>query len=77
MIYRTQDEIRRKLDKMEPPNPNFVTCYFDPKQKLTITNKSIRFLQNKAFDAGYKQAIKELKEYFNIKENGVHTRYEE
>ena len=45
MIFRTQNEIVRRLNKMEPPTPSFVTCYFDQKQKLTITNKDIRFLQ--------------------------------
>lgn len=64
--YRVPDEIIKKLNKMEPPDPNFVTRYFDPKQKLTITNRNIRFLQDKAFDAGYKQAVKEMKEYFGI-----------
>ena len=70
--YRVPDEIVRKLNKMQPPTPNFVTCYFEEKQKLTITNKDIRFLQNKAFEAGYKQAVKEMKEYFGIKGNGIH-----
>lgn len=77
MIFRTQDEIKRKLNKMEPPAPNFVTSFFDPKQELKITNKSIKYLQDKAFESGYKQAVKEMKEYFNIKANGVHARYEE
>ena len=65
--YRVPDEIIKKLDKMEPPTPSFVTSCFDLKQKLTITNKDIRFLQDKAFKAGYKQAVKEMKEYFGIK----------
>ena len=74
MIFRTQDEIRRKLNRMEPPTydftgikPNVIYFYKETVQKL----------MNKAFESGYKQAIKEMKEYFNIKGNGVHTRYEE
>lgn len=74
MIFRTQDEIKRKLNKMEAPTydftgikPNVIYFYKETVQKL----------MNKAFESGYKQAIKEMKEYFNIKGNGVHTRYEE
>ena len=72
--YRVPDEIRRKLTKMEPPTyafagikPNVIYFYKETVQKL----------MNKAFESGYKQAVKEMKEYFNIKGNGVHTRYEE
>ena len=66
MIFRTQDEIRRKLNRMEPPS-----------YELTSTDATIRFIQDTAFESGYKQAIKEMKEYFNIKANEVHTKYEE
>lgn len=66
MIFRTQDEIRRKLNRMEPPS-----------YELTSTDVSIRFIQDTAFNSGYKQAVKEMKEYFNIKGNGIHARYEE
>lgn len=66
MIFRTQDEIQRKLNKMKPPS-----------YELTSTDASIRFIQDTAFNSGYKQAVKEMKEYFNIKGNGAHTRYEE
>lgn len=74
MIFRTQDEIQRKLERMEPPTydfnsvkPNVIYFYKETVQKL----------MNKAFESGYKQAVKEMKEYFNIKANGVHIRYEE
>lgn len=66
MIFRTQDEIKRKLNKMEPPP-----------YRLTSSNATIRLIQDEAFESGYKQAVKEMKEYFNIKANGVHARYEE
>ena len=65
MIFRTQDEIKRKLNTMEPPS-----------YELTSASATIRFIQDTAFESGYKQAVKEMKEYFNIKENGVHARYE-
>lgn len=72
MIFRTQDEIKRKLNTMEPPVPEFKRegYVFPQIQQMDM-------LCNQAFDAGYKQAVKEMKEYFNIKANGVHTRYEE
>ena len=66
MIFRTQDEIKRKSNKMEPQS-----------YRLTSSNATIRLIQDEAFESGYKQAVKEMKEYFNIKANGVHTRYEE
>ena len=31
----------------------------------------LQFL-NEAFESGYKQAVKEMKEYFGIKGNGIH-----
>lgn len=71
MIFRTQDEIIRKLNKMEPPKFNF-RVEGDGKEAIQIQS-----CMNIAFESGYKQAIKEMKEYFNIKGNGVHVRYEE
>ena len=69
MIFRTQDEIRRKLTKMKPRTydftgikPNVIYFYKETVQKL----------MNKEFESGYKQAIKELKQYFGIKGNGIH-----
>lgn len=74
MIHRTQDEIRRKLNRMEPPIPKFK----DYNQfTMQINSKQVEILLMDAFDTGYKQAVKEMKEYFNIKANGVHIRYEE
>ena len=71
MIFRTQDEIRRKLNRMEPPKSNF-KVEGDGKEAIQIQS-----CMNIAFESGYKQAIKEMKEYFNIKGNGIHARYEE
>ena len=74
MIFRTQEEINRKLNKMEPP-----VCDFDKIKPNVIYfyKETVQKLMNKAFGAGYRQAVKEMKEYFNINENGVHVRYEE
>lgn len=71
MIFRTQDEIRRKLNKMEAPKSDF-KVEGDGKEAIQIQS-----CMNIAFESGYKQAIKEMKEYFNIKGNGIHRRYEE
>ena len=71
MIFRTQDEIRRKLNKMEVPKSDF-KVEGDGKEVIQIQS-----CMNIAFESGYKQAIKEMKEYFNIKGNGIHRRYEE
>lgn len=72
--YRVPDEIIRKLNKMEPPIPKFK----DYNQfTMQINSNQVEILLMDAFDAGYKQAIKEMKEYFNIKGNGVHVMYEE
>lgn len=60
--YRVPDEIVRKLNKMEPPS-----------YELTSTDASIRFIQDTAFESGYKQAVKEMKEFFGIKGNGIHV----
>ena len=65
MIFRTQDEIKRKLNSMEPPKSNFMV-EGDGKQAIQIQS-----CMEIAFKSGYNQAIKEIKEYFNIKGNGV------
>jgi len=74
MIFRTHDEIVRRLNKMEPPS-----CRFKDYGQFTmkISSNQMEILLTDAFDSGYKQAVKEIKEYFNIKGNGVHARYEE
>lgn len=74
MIFRTQDEIQRKLNRMEPPMPKFKD--YDS-FTMQINSNQVEILLMDAFESGYKAAIKEMKEYFNIKANGVHTRYEE
>ena len=71
MIYRVQDEIARHLDKMEAPKSNF-KVEGDGKEAIQIQS-----CMDMAFASGYKQAVKEMKEFFNIKGNGVHARYEE
>ncbi len=71
MIFRTQDEVQTKLNRMEAPKSNF-RVEGDGKEAIQIQS-----CMNIAFESGYKQAIREMKEYFNIKGNGVHTRYEE
>ena len=74
MIFRTQDEIQRKLNRMEPPMPKFKDY---GSFTMQINSNQVEILLIDAFNSGYKQALKEMKEYFNIKGNGVHTRYDE
>ena len=68
--YRVPDEIIRKLNKMEPPTPKFKD--YDP-FTMKISSTEMEILLTDAFDSGYKQAIKEMKEYFGIKGNGLHV----
>lgn len=76
MIYRTQDEIRRKLDTMEPPsNLKFNIDAFPIQEDAMfhISKDQLKQIEIIAFESGYKQAIKEIKEYFGIKGNGIHA----
>ena len=64
--YRVPDEIIRKLNKMEPPTPYFLK---NRKMSALSIDEELRKI---AFEAGYKQAVKEMKAYFGIKGNGIH-----
>lgn len=68
MIFRTQDEIQRRLNKMEPPTPSFLE---NRKMSALSIDEELRSI---AFRSGYEQAVKEMKEYFGIKGNGIHAR---
>ena len=65
MTLKTQDEIIRKLNKMEPPMPKLKDY---GSFTLQINSNQVEILLIDAFNSGYKQAIKEMKKYFNIKE---------
>ncbi len=69
MIFRTHDEIVRRLNKMEPPTPRFKDY---GQFTMKISSNQMEILLTDAFDSGYKQAVKELKQYFGIKGNGLH-----
>ena len=51
----TQDEIKRKLNRMEAPKPDF-KVEGDGKEAIQIQS-----CINIAFESGYKQAVKEMK----------------
>ena len=70
MIFRTQDEIQRKLNKMESPTPKLKDC---GQFTMKISSNEMDILLVDAFNSGYKQAVKEMKQYFGIKGNGVHA----
>ena len=62
--YRVPDEIVRRLNKMEPPTPKF-NDYGQFTMKISPNEMDI--LLADAFNSGYKQAVKEMKQYFGIK----------
>ena len=68
--YRVPDEIVRKLNKMESPTLKFKNY---GQITMEISSNQMDILLTDAFDSGYKQAVKELKQYFGIKGNGVHA----
>ena len=68
--YRVPDEIVRKLNKMEPNKVAYKNLNFPINLQLD-SSQMLQFL-NEAFESGYKQAVKEMKEYFGIKGNGIH-----
>lgn len=70
MIYRVPDEIVRKLNKMEPNKLVYKNLDFAINLQLD-SSQMLQFL-NEAFESGYKQAVKEMKQYFGIKGNGIH-----
>ena len=65
--YRVPDEIVRKLNKMEPNKLAYKNLNFPINLQLN-SSQMLQFL-NEAFESGYKQAVKEMKEYFGIKGN--------
>jgi len=72
MIFRTQDEIQRRLNKMEPNKLAYKNLNFPI--NLQLSSFQMLLFLNEAFEGGYKQAVKEMKQYFGIKGNGVHTK---
>ena len=73
--YRVPDEIVRRLNKMEPPsNLKFNIDGFPLQENATfhISKEQLKQIEIIAFEAGYKQAVKELKQYLGIKGNGIH-----
>ena len=70
--YRVPEEIVRKLNKMEP-NKLVYKNLNSPVNLQLDSSQMLQFL-NEAFESGYKQAVKEMKEYFGIKGNGIHAK---
>ena len=67
--YRVPDEIVRRLNKMEAPTPKFRQMDI----QVQLHSNQVDMLLKDAFKAGYNQAVKEMKEYFGIKGNGIHV----
>ena len=60
---------------MEPPsNLKFNIDNFPIQENASfhISKEQLKQIEIIAFEAGYKQAVKEMKEYFGIKGNGIH-----
>ena len=55
---------------MEPNKLAYKNLNFPINLQLD-SSQMLQFL-NEAFESGYKQAVKEMKEYFGIKGNGIH-----
>lgn len=72
MIFRTQEEISRKLNKMEPNKLAYKNLNFPI--NLQLSSSQMLLFLNDAFESGYKQAVKEMKQYFGIKGNGIHAK---
>jgi len=70
--YRVPDEIVRKLNRMEPNKLAYKNLNFPI--NLQLSSSQMLLFLNEAFESGYKQAVKEMKEYFGIKGNGIHTK---
>jgi len=68
--YRVPDEIVRKLNKMKSPTPKFKDY---GQFTMKISSNQMEILLTDAFDSGYKQAVKEMKQYFGIKGNWIHA----
>ena len=58
MTIKTQDEIIRKLNRMEPPTPKFKGY---GSFTMQINSNQIEMLLIDAFNSGYKQAVKEMR----------------
>ena len=72
--YRVPDEIVKKLNKMEPPSNLKFNIDDFPLQEdamFHISKEQLKQIEIIAFEAGYKQAVKERKEYFGIKGNRI------
>ena len=74
--YKVPDEIVRKLNRMQPPSTLKFNIDKFPIQEdamFHIGKEQLKQIEIIAFESGYKQAIKELKQFFGIKGNGLHV----
>lgn len=70
MIYRVPNEIKVKLERMYPPsNLKFNIDAFPIQEDAMfhISKDQLKQIEIIAFESGYKQAIKEMKRFFDIK----------
>lgn len=70
MIYRVPNEIKVKLERMEPPsNLRFNLDAFPIQEDALfhISKDQLKQIEIIAFQNGYNQAVKEMKRFFDIK----------
>lgn len=70
MIYRVPNEIKVKLERMEPPsNLKFNLDAFPIQEDAMfhISKDQLKQIEVIAFKNGYNQAVKEMKRFFDIK----------
>ena len=73
--YRVPDEIVRRLNKMKLLSNlkfNLDNFLIQEDAIFHISKEQLKQIEIIAFEAGYKQAVKEMKEYFGIKGNRIH-----
>lgn len=63
MIYRVPDEIKVQVERMQPPIPKF---NYKGGIQLQLSTDQLMALQDDAFQSGYEQAIKEMKQFFGV-----------
>ena len=70
MIYRVPNEIKVKLERMDPPSNlkfNIDAFPIQEDSMFHISKEQLKQIEVIAFESGYNQAVKEMKRFFDIK----------
>lgn len=63
MITKRIKELKVQLERMQPPIPKF---NYKGGIQLQLSTDQLMALQDDAFQSGYEQAIKEMKQFFGV-----------